>query len=161
MKEFLDFTKNLIGLILILWILFTFVIGIKTVQNNDMNPRLQAGDVIVYFKLDNDLKSQDLVILNKDGEEYIGRIVAKGGDTVNITPESALIINGNNVSEQNIFYETVQYEGFVEYPLTLEKDEIFVLCDMREGGKDSRYYGPVKKSDIKGTVLVSFRRGSN
>ena len=62
--------------------------------------------------------------------------------------------------ESNIFYSTPRYEGFVEYPLVLGEDECFVLVDKRNGGEDSRYYGPVDKDEILGTVITVVRRNS-
>ena len=41
-----------------------------------------------------------------------------------------------------------------------ENDEVFVLCDYREGAKDSRYFGPVSKSEIKGKVITIVRRSN-
>lgn len=149
---------TVIVLFLILWLLFMFVVGLKMVPNDDMNPRLNAGDIMLYYKVDKLVNLQDVVVLKKNGTEYVGRVVAKGGDTVEITKEGNLIINGNMVTELNIFYSTPPYEGFTEYPLKLKKNECFVLSDKRDGGEDSRYYGPVKLSEIKGTVIGLYRR---
>ena len=44
------------------------------------------------------------------------------------------------------------------YPLTLAEDEFFVLCDYREGARDSRYFGPVSEGEIKGKVITVVRR---
>ena len=46
----------------------------------------------------------------------------------------------------------------VNYPLSLKKDEVFLLCDYREGGRDSRYFGAVSKKEIKGKVITILRR---
>jgi signal peptidase I len=126
--------------------------------NDDMSPRISAGDVLLYYRIDKAPNAQDVIVLNKNGTDYVGRVVAAPGDTVDITKEDALIVNGNMVVEDNIFYKTPYYEGFLEYPLTLGEGEYFVLADKREGGEDSRYYGPVQKGDIKGTVIGQFRR---
>lgn len=150
--------RTLIILIIILWALFAFVIGIKMVPNDDMTPRMDAGDIMLYYRIMTNPSSQNVVVLKKNGTEYVGRVVAKGGDTVEITEEANLIVNGNMVVESNIFSSTPSYEGFVEYPLTLASDECFVLSDKREGGEDSRYYGPVKYSEIKGLVIGLYRR---
>ena len=79
-------------------------------------------------------------------------------DTVDITDDERLIINGNQVIETNIFSSTPRYEGFLEYPVTLGANECFVLADKRQGGTDSRYFGPVSKDKIAGTVITILRR---
>lgn len=158
MKEFLGFCLNIIILLAILWALFFFVIGIQMAPNDDMSPRISAGDIVLFYRLDKSAAIQDVVIVEKNDTEYLGRVVAKSGDTVEITKEENLIINGNMVVESNIFYSTPPYEGYTEYPLTLKADECFILTDKREGGEDSRYFGPVTKDEIKGTVVGQFRR---
>lgn len=158
MRDFLNFIKTALGLVLILWVLFFFCIGLKMAPNDDMYPRISAGDIVLYYKIDKVVNNQDVVVLKKNGTEYIGRVVAKGGDTVEVTDEENLLINGNLVIESNIFYPTPRYEGFADYPVTLADDECFVLADKREGGEDSRYYGPVKIKEIKGTVVGLYRR---
>lgn len=47
-------------------------------------------------------------------------------------------------------------KGF-PFPLTVGKDEYFVLGDYRTDAKDSRIYGTVKKEEIKGTVITLLR----
>lgn len=159
MREVLDMLKNVLMLLILLWAVFTFFLGIKMAPNEDMSPRISAGDILVYYRIAKDPKAEDVVVVKKNGTDYVGRVIAKGGDSVDITKDEALIVNGNMVVEDNIFYSTPYYEGFVEYPLTLNADEYFILADKREGGEDSRYYGPVSKSEIKGTVIGQFRRG--
>lgn len=160
MKEILDLTRIMIGLCAVLWILFSFIIGIKVVPDNDMAPGVCAGDLVFYYRLDKRPDIREIIIFEKNGSEYLGRIIASGGDKVEITENSVLMVNDNVVFEENIFCETPPYEGFTEYPLILEADEKFVLCDKREGGKDSRYFGPVKDGEIEGTMVAQYRRGS-
>jgi len=145
-------------LLIVLWLVFAFFLGIKMAPNDDMKPRISAGDILVYYRVDRVPTVQDVMVLEKNDTEYIGRVIASPGDTVEITKEASLIVNGNMVIEESIYYSTPYYEGFVEYPLKLGKDEYFVLSDKRDGGEDSRYYGPVKASEFKGTVIGQFRR---
>lgn len=42
--------------------------------------------------------------------------------------------------------------------MKLGEDEVFLLGDYREGAKDSRYFGPVKRGEIKGIVMTAVRR---
>ena len=160
MKEFLDFTRSLIGLITILWILLSFVIGIKAVPNDDMKPRLYAGDLILFYRPEKKPDIRDIIVLKKNNTEYIGRVIAAGGDKVEVTEDSVLMVNDNVVIDENEFGGTPLYEGFVDYPVLLGQDECFVLCDRRAGGEDSRYYGPVKYNEIMGTLIGQYRRGS-
>ncbi len=151
---------------IVLWVLFFKVIGLTHMPNSDMYPRVDMGDLVLFYRLDTDVKAQDVIVLEKTGSDsgekqlFISRVVAVGGDTVEISDAARLIINGNTMIESNIFYETPRYEGFTEYPLTLAQDECFVLADSRNGGTDSRYYGPVKKSEIRGTVITIVRRNN-
>lgn len=36
---------------------------------------------------------------------------------------------GTQVLETDIYYRTPIYDGKVDYPVTLQEDEVFVLCD--------------------------------
>lgn len=160
MKDLLDSLKNVILLLLILWVSFTFLLGIKMAPNDDMKPRISAGDILFYYRLNTTPSIREVIVLNKNGTDYIGRVVARAGDKVEITKDASLIINDNMVIEDMIYYSTPYYEGYLEYPVTLKENEYFILVDQREGGEDSRYYGVVNKKDIKGIVFGQFRRNN-
>ena len=93
-----------------------------------------------------------------DGEQYVGRIVANPGDTVEVTDQATLVVNGSTVLENDIYYTTPKYDNGPAYPVTLAQDEYFILCDYREGARDSRYFGPVSLAEIKGKVITVVRR---
>ena len=123
-----------------------------------MMPKLAAGDLLLYYRLDRTPGDREVVVFEKEGKTYVGRVVARGGDTVEIRQDELLQINGNAIVENEIYYTTGPYEGGISYPVTLAEDEIFILCDYREGAKDSRYFGPVTKKELKGTVITAIRR---
>ena len=126
-----------------------------------MFPRMSAGDVVLYYRLEKNFNSGDVLVLKKEGKMRVGRVVAHENDSVEITGEGELKINGNVVVENNVFYKTYPYDKKrVRYPLKLKKDEVFVLCDYRQGGKDSRYFGAIRKSEIKGKVITILRRSN-
>lgn len=151
----------LLLLVLLFYVLFTYVIGIATVKSNDMEPRVDLGDLVLYFRLEKDIRTRDIIIYEKDGKEYVSRIVAQNGDEVEISDGESLYINGNAVYEQNIFYSTPRYENdVVSYPLTVGDDEFFVLGDRRRGAEDSRTFGVVRRSEIKGVVITIIRRNN-
>lgn len=157
-EEVTSFFARLLFLAILLWILFGWVFGLTAMQNDDMLPRISAGDLLLYYRLENNWIAGDVVVFEKEGEQYAGRIVAVGGDTVEVTEDAQLVINGSYVAESDIYYSTPRYESEVTYPVELEENQVFVLCDYREGARDSRYFGPVEESEIKGKVITIIRR---
>lgn len=158
MRALRNFLVRLFLLITVIGILFGVVFGLTPMANADMQPAVCAGDLMLYYRLDKNLKSDDVVVFQKEGIQYTGRIVAVPGDVVEITDESDLMVNKSTVMEDNIFYTTPAYDSEVEYPLTLKEDQYFILCDNREGAKDSRSFGVVDTSEIKGKVITIVRR---
>lgn len=158
MEEIASFFAKLIWMVLLLVVLFGILFGVTSMKNNDMSPRISSGDLLLYYRLEENPRIQDVVVFQKDGKQYVGRIVARGGDSVEITEDARLEINGSTVAEPDIYYSTPRYGEEVEYPVELEAEEYFILCDYRNGAKDSRYFGAVKKSEILGKVITVLRR---
>ena len=158
MRALRNFLVRLFLLITVIGILFGVVFGLTPMANADMQPAVCAGDLMLYYRLDKNLKSDDVVVFQKEGIQYTGRIVAVPGDVVEITDESELMVNKNTVMEDNIFYTTPAYDSEVEYPLAIKEDQYFILFDNREGAKDSRSFGVVDTSEIKGKVITIVRR---
>lgn len=158
LREIRSFAVRFLWFIALMVLIFGGIFGIQPMTNDDMAPRISAGDLVLFFRLDDKIHNNEVIVFEKEGIEYISRVVAREGDSVEITGEAALKVNGSVVVESNIYYTTPQYESEVTYPLELKDDEYFVLCDYREGGKDSRYFGPVKKDEIKGKVITVLRR---
>ena len=189
-----SFLLRLVGLALVLYVLFFHIVGLTVMPSGDMYPRLDAGDLVLFYRLDQAYKAQDVVVLDKavtadfravpptgaekpwwraaltwlgfpDPEEppvtrFIGRVVAAPGDTVEVTENQRLIINGNAMIESGIFYTTNAYAGYTEYPVVLGPEEYFILADFRNGGVDSRFFGPVTAGEIRGTVITVVRRNN-
>ena len=151
---------NLLIVITVLWLLFGFVIGVAIAPNNDMSPSIKAKDLLLYYRLDKSYLAQDTVVFVKNDTTYIGRVVAVSGDSVDISDDDRLIINGHIVSEPEIRNATPRYEGFVTYPVQLGDNEYFVLADARSGAEDSRYFGTVERSEIYGKAFLLIRRNS-
>ena len=165
-KDYQFFLIRLAIFVLALWLIFFVFIGTTHMPSGDMAPTIGTGDLVIFFRLDKDVRAQDLIVIEKDVPElggnhtFIARVVAVAGDTVEITDGDRLVVNGNAIIETNIYYSTPRYEGFVEYPVTLQEGECFVLVDHREGGTDSRFFGPVQKDDICGTVITVMRKNN-
>ena len=81
------FLIRLLILIGILYLLFGCIFGITTVKNEDMAPRISAGDLVLYYRLDKQPLAGDIIICKKNGKQYVDRVIAKGGDSVEITEQ--------------------------------------------------------------------------
>ena len=156
--DIVSFFTKLVAMIALLAVLLGLAFGITPMPNDDMAPRISAGDLLLYYRLADDWANGDVMVFEKDGEQYVGRIVARGGDTVEVTDQATLVVNGSTVLENNIYYTTPKYENGPAYPLTLAAGEFFVLCDYREGARDSRYFGAVRPAEVKGKVITVVRR---
>ena len=157
-EDIASFFTKFIAIVVLLALLFGFAFGVTPMENDDMSPRISAGDLLLYYRLADDLVTGDVLVFEKDGEQYVGRIVANPGDTVEVTDQATLVVNGSTVLENDIYYTTPKYDDGPVYPVTLAQNEYFILCDYREGARDSRYFGPVSLAEIKGKVITVVRR---
>ena len=153
-----DFLLRAAALAALLAVLFGAVFGLALQPDDTMHPHIKPGDLLLYYRLTRDYTAGEAVVFTKDGTRYTGRVAARGGDTVEVTDAALLVINGSVVAEPDIYESTPRYESGVTYPLTLADGEYFILCDAREGARDSRWFGPVAKGEIQGKIIAVVRR---
>jgi signal peptidase I len=90
-----------------------------------------------------------LGIRTSANDDLIKRIVALGGETVEITANQ-VVIDGVPLDEPYL------RNGFVmsEFgPRTLSADELFVLGDNRNESSDGRVFGPVPRDEVIGKAI--------
>lgn len=159
-REAISFLIKLLTLLLVLGILLGVVYGLTPMKNEDMSPGIHAGDIMLYFRLEKNINNGDVLVISKEGKKYMGRVVARENDTVEITEEGELKVNGSLVMENNIYYKTPKYDDYVSYPLKLKDNQYFILGDYREGARDSRYFGAVNEDEIDGKIITVIRRSN-
>ena len=150
--------EKLAVLVIAVAVCFGVIFGITPMKGGDMEPRFTAGDLLLFYRLEKDFARNDVVIIERDDKQYVGRLIGMPGEMLIITEDGIINVDGNNMYEERIFYETRPIQGGVRYPVTLEKDEYFILADKRDTAKDSRYFGPVKAGEIKGKVVTVIKR---
>ena len=130
-----------------------------SVIGDSMNPELKNGNITLISKAAYSMgapRRGDVVAFKPNGNEnshyYIKRIVGLPGETVEVQ-EGKIMVNGREIRER---YETTEIKelGLLEEPVTLKKDEYFVLGDDRQNSEDSRNVeiGAVKRAEIDGKV---------
>lgn len=142
---------------LLVFILFGYVFGLMRNLSLNMQPAFEDGDLVLYFRVVDDYAADDVVVVSYQGREMLERVIAVGGDTVDITVDG-LRINDALVQENAVLGETTQFEDGVTFPLTVPKGQLFVLGDNREHATDSRVFGCIRTEDVNGRVMGLFRR---
>ena len=142
----------------ILAILLLVICGVTVNNANHMAPAFHEQDVVIYYRLAKDIQAGEVVVFRGErNQPVVGRVVAKGGDTVDIT-ETGLQINGYHQVETYASGDTLLFEGGASLPVTLRPGEYFILFDERAQSGDSRTLGPVSADRILGRVMVSIRQ---
>lgn len=155
--DLVDLSIRIAIIVAVIWTMFSFVFGIFVNSGTGMAPSVQDRDIVLYYRLDSDYTANEAVVYEADGELRLGRVVARGGDTVEVA-ERGLEVNGYPQQDYKNVGETLAAKGGPDYPVTLAEDELFVLGDNREQSTDSRMSGPVKLADVKGSAMLVLRR---
>lgn len=143
-------------LAIIVVIVMTWILGLHRMTGNNMFPFVKDGDLCIVYKLE-DYTTGDVVLYrNDEGKMKLGRIVAVGGQSVDFPKDGGYTVDGYQPSEE-ITYQTFGADG-VKYPIDVGDDEVFIMNDFRSDTDDSRQFGSIKKSDIKGKLLFLIRR---
>lgn len=141
--------------VLAVWVSCTFIIGIFVNHTNSAYPMIKDGDLCITFRL-GELKQGEEIAYLLDGTTRFGRIIAFGGDVVEIK-DDYITVNGYGIFE-NAVYPTTSEGSTITYPYTVPENCVFVLNDFRSDMSDSRTYGGIPLGDTKGKVVFLMRR---
>ena len=145
--------REFLIILLILVLLFQLVVGFFFVKGESMMPTLENGELAFYVRVTRTYEREDIVSVRlPSGEKYVKRLVGLPGDTIDFQ-DGKLVINGEAKEESYAVGSSEAMGNTLTYPLTLGENEYFVLGDNRENSMDSRVFGPVLKSELKGQVL--------
>ncbi len=143
-RDLYEWVQALVCSVLTVVVLFTFAIRLVGVDGSSMVPTLLHGDRLLVLNslLCGGYERGDVVILRRPdfflGEPIVKRVIATGGQTVDIDFSSgAVYVDGEALEEEYINELTYTEEG-VSFPLTVPEGSIFVLGDNRNHSSDSR-----------------------
>ncbi len=154
-----DFASIVMTGIVAIAVVFTFFFRTATVSGRSMLPTLSNGDMLMVTAFDNTHEAGDIVVItqpNAFNEPIIKRIIAVGGQTVDIDFERGIVyVDGqpeNTTYTLNApTYEPEDFKGPVEIP----EGYLFVMGDNRNDSTDSRsnMVGLIDERYVYGTVV--------
>ncbi len=152
--EWLHDSIHFIVLIVAVFALFRFVIGLSVVGGDSMVPNLLDQDIVVYSRLSRDYQPGDIIAMRvPSGEYYVKRVIATGGDIVEVR-NGHVRVNGVEIEDPWGYGETRAERGTVIYPYPVREGNVFVLGDNRRVSMDSRTFGEVNIRQIRGRIVL-------
>lgn len=105
----------------------------------------------------------EIVLFRFDTERalHIKRVVAIGGDQVS-SSQDRVVVNGNSITHPTSVCDTVAVQTHGPErppdfaPLRVPANKLFLLGDDEQNSFDSRYYGPVEVSRLRGKPLFLY-----
>lgn len=166
-----------IAIILALFIR-TFVVQAFKIPSGSMEPTLLVGDHILVNKFLYGVKipfvNATLIPISKPkrgdvivfiypvdtSKDFIKRVIGLPGDTIEIIGQK-IHINGEEYQDEKGFYSN-QGKGSGRYgkanfaPVTVPEGHLFVMGDNRNHSYDSRFWGFVPLSSVKGKAFIIY-----
>lgn len=142
------------GVLLIAAAVFFCFFGFRVVSGNGMYPALSDGDLVVTYSVRKYVKD-DVIFYTVNGQEYLGRVIAKGGDRISTDGEGTIMVNGTPQTTDITFptYVDESWIGTTQVP----EDSLFVLGDYRTQTQDSRDFGFIPEKDVSKKVFALLR----
>ena len=144
----------------------TFVATPYVVPTGSMRDTIVEGDTLLgervslYF---GDPEAGDIVTFDSplDGETLIKRVIAVGGQTVDLV-DGSVYVDGEKLDEPYTegkpSYSLSDLPGSagIEYPYEVPEGCVWVMGDNRTDSKDSRYFGAVSVDDVTSRALFIY-----
>ena len=92
------------------WLLFTQVFLMGQAPDNEMFPAVEAGDLLIGYRLEQNLEKEDVVVYEAGGKTHVGRILGCETDVITMDDTGTLLVNGTAQTGE-IAFPTYAKEG--------------------------------------------------
>ena len=160
---FAGFLKTILQIAILpalVYLVFAFFLGIAQISQDSMLPNFAEGDFVIFNRIEENYSFGDVIVVQSVNEQnnVVKRIIAVPGDTIEITSDLRIIVNGNEIRETWQSTGTLS-QGTASLSFKLDEGEYFVLNDNRDDNNDSRNkkYGNIEQENILGIVVYRFK----
>ena len=161
-----ELLETLLLPLIVFLVIQLFVAQPYQVQQESMENTLMPNQYVLVDKLTPHFDAfhrGDIIVFNpppgwaedQSGTPYIKRIIAVGGDTVDIR-DGHVFINGTQISEPYIFGDQTTQASSAGKTWKLSPSQLFVMGDHRQASQDSREFGPIDKSEVIGRAWIRY-----
>lgn len=156
-KEFKESFLYFLQIAIITLVIINFISRVSLVQGSSMEPKLHTGERIAVnlFIYHFEKPSRGDILIFKcpadTSKDYIKRVIAVPGDKVEIK-SGTVYLNNQAIAEPYITEKDTDNYG----PVAVPPGNYFVLGDNRRNSEDSRVWGFVDSSLIKGKAFFVF-----
>ena len=165
-KELVNLLVYILAVMLLCWLILTFVGQRTEVSGNSMNDTLTDGDSLWINKftyLFDEPERYDIVVFpakDDDDKYYIKRIIGLPGETVWIGEDGLVYINGEPLEDDTYGKELIDEtrRGIAATEITVPENCYFVLGDNRNNSRDSRVIGCISDGNIIGKAVFRFSK---
>ena len=132
----------------------TLVLPVIRITGTSMQPGFQPGDIVLVYKT-NQLEKGDICAFYFNNKLILKRIIAMGGDIVEISEEGRVRVNGAELEEPYVS-EYALGQCDLEFPYEVPLNTVFVMGDNRDNSVDSRVtnFGCIEETEIVGKVMT-------
>ena len=139
LRELRSLVIRLVLLLLVVYILFFHLVGITVMPNADMYPRIDAGDLVLFYRLEKSFHAQDVIVFEKPRA------------SLELTYEQREAAKAEAVPEKTAVQKMLDWLGFRD-PAEPEKS-VFV-CRVVAGPGDTVAISEGERLIVNGNAMI-------
>jgi signal peptidase I len=154
-KEVFEWSEAIIIAVVIAVIIRSFLFTLVAVEGASMENTLHDGDRLFVRRIGYTPKNGDIIVFtpeNKPKTPYIKRVIATGGQTIDIDFTTGEVKVDGEVLKENYIKAPTKRPGDVKFPVTVPEGYFFAMGDNRGNSHDSRN-SDVGNSDNKSGLI--------
>ena len=178
-----EYFESIVTAVVLALFIRTFIVQAFKIPTGSMENNLLIGDHLLVNKFVSgptlsrlergvlpmaDVRRTDVIVFKYPEEpdrDFIKRVIGLPGETVEVR-EKKVYVNGQPLDEPYVHFLTPpsnDYQEVTSYdlrerfgPVTVPADKYFMMGDNRDNSQDSRYWGFLPRSYVKGKALVIY-----